>query len=132
MAFRWRADDGQSLNAGLGSFVIFQGIRTSIAKKPYIFVIFQGGGGAEPLSLLWTRACSCHDGHFENCLVDQAEVVCGINWADQEGEQGVQTPPRPKNHINIVFYQYWSKTPENRSQHSMLGAASSPRKRNAI
>ena len=23
--------------------MIFQGIRTSIAKKPYIFVIFQGG-----------------------------------------------------------------------------------------
>ena len=31
------------------SFVIFQGIRTSIAKKPYIFVIFQGG--LDPLSL---------------------------------------------------------------------------------
>ena len=28
-----------------GSFVIFQGIRTSISKKPYIFVIFRGGGG---------------------------------------------------------------------------------------
>ena len=28
----------------LGSFVIFQGIRISIAKKD-IFVIFQGGGG---------------------------------------------------------------------------------------
>ena len=28
--------------------MIFQGIRTSIAKKPYIFVIFQGGGGVEP------------------------------------------------------------------------------------
>ena len=27
-----------------GTFVIFQGIRTSIAKKPYTFVIFQGGG----------------------------------------------------------------------------------------
>ena len=26
-----------------GSFVIFNGIRTSIAKKPYIFLIFQGG-----------------------------------------------------------------------------------------
>ena len=26
-----------------GSFVIFQGIRTIIAKKPYIFVIFHGG-----------------------------------------------------------------------------------------
>ena len=46
MAFLWRADDGPTLNAGwLGSFVIFQGIQTSIAKKPYIFVIFQGGGG---------------------------------------------------------------------------------------
>ena len=29
----------------LGSFVIFQGIGTIIAKKTYIFVIFQGGGG---------------------------------------------------------------------------------------
>ena len=28
-----------------GSFVIFQGIRISLAKKPYIFVIFQGGSG---------------------------------------------------------------------------------------
>ena len=25
--------------------MIFQGIRTSIAKKPYIFVIFYGGSG---------------------------------------------------------------------------------------
>ena len=38
MAFRWRADDGSTLNAGL----ILQGIRISIAKKSYIFVIFQG------------------------------------------------------------------------------------------
>ena len=29
----------------LGSFVIFQVIRTSIAKKPYIFVNFLGGSG---------------------------------------------------------------------------------------
>ena len=41
MAFRWRADDGQKLNAGL----VFQGFWTNIAKKPYIFVIFQGGSG---------------------------------------------------------------------------------------
>ena len=32
----------QHLVAWLGSFVIFQGIRTSSAKKPYIFAIFQG------------------------------------------------------------------------------------------
>ena len=47
MAFRWRANDGQTLNYGFCSFVNFQGILTGIAKKPYIFVIFQG---ADPLS----------------------------------------------------------------------------------
>ena len=47
MAFRWRVDDGLKIECWLGSFVIFQGIRTSIAKIPYIFVIFQGGGGSE-------------------------------------------------------------------------------------
>ena len=44
MAFRWRADNGPTLNAGL----ILQGICTSIAKKPYSFVSFQGG--PDPLS----------------------------------------------------------------------------------
>ena len=46
MAFRWSADDGQTLNAGLVA-AIFQEIRTCIARKPYIFVIFQGGGGPD-------------------------------------------------------------------------------------
>ena len=41
MAFRWRADDGPALNAGL----VLQVIMTNFAWKPYIFVIFQGGGG---------------------------------------------------------------------------------------
>ena len=36
-----------TLNAGLVA-VIFQGIRTSIAKEPYIFVIFQGGPKPAP------------------------------------------------------------------------------------
>ena len=45
VAFRWRAYDGPTLNAGL----VLQGIRTSIAKKPYIFVIFQCvGRGPDP------------------------------------------------------------------------------------
>ena len=34
----------------LGIFLIFQGIGTSIAKKPYIFVIFQGGPDPGPPS----------------------------------------------------------------------------------
>ena len=41
MTFRWWAGNGLSLNAGLAA-LCFYGIRTSIAKKPYIFVIFQG------------------------------------------------------------------------------------------
>ena len=37
MAFRWWADNGPTLNAGwLGSFLIFQGIRTRITNYPYI------------------------------------------------------------------------------------------------
>ena len=39
------------------SFVIFQGIRTSIATKPYIFVNFQGGGGPDP----YPSSGSAHD-----------------------------------------------------------------------
>ena len=47
-----RAEDPYNTKSGhhrptsdcwLGSFVIFQEIQTSIAKKSYIFVIFQGG-----------------------------------------------------------------------------------------
>ena len=30
--------------------MVLQGIRASIAKKPYTFVIFQGGGSPDPLS----------------------------------------------------------------------------------
>ena len=44
IAFRLRAGGGPTLNASL----VFQGIPTSIAKKPYIFVIFQGGGSGPP------------------------------------------------------------------------------------
>ena len=41
MAFRWQAKDGPTMNAGLVALCFFQAIRTSIAKKPFIFVIFQ-------------------------------------------------------------------------------------------
>ena len=49
------ADDDPTLNAGL----IFQGILTSIAKKPYNFVIFHGGWGLDALSPppLWIPIC---------------------------------------------------------------------------
>ena len=44
--FRWR-----NIECWLWGIVLFQGIRTSIATKSYIFVIFQGGGvGPDTLS----------------------------------------------------------------------------------
>ena len=51
MAIRWPADDGPTLNAGLVT-AIFQGIRTCIARKHYIFFYFSGGGGLDPLTPL--------------------------------------------------------------------------------
>ena len=58
MAFRLRADDGPTLNAGLVALLFFQGIWTSIAKKPYIFVIFQRGGCPDPMSPLLICPCT--------------------------------------------------------------------------
>ena len=47
MAFRWRADDGPTLNAGMVALRYFRG-GGSIAKKPYGFVMFRGGGSGPP------------------------------------------------------------------------------------
>ena len=45
MAFRWRADDDLTMNAGL------------VAKKPYILLFFRGGSGL-PVTPLWIRPCT--------------------------------------------------------------------------
>ena len=37
-----------TIECWLGSFVIFQGIRTRLAKKPYSFEIIHGGGLLDP------------------------------------------------------------------------------------
>ena len=42
--FQW-----SNIECWLGSIVVFKGIQTSIAKEPYIFVIFQGGGSGPPV-----------------------------------------------------------------------------------
>ena len=43
MAYRWRADDGPTLNDGMFFFlVIIQGIRTSIAGMFFFLVVIQG------------------------------------------------------------------------------------------
>ena len=53
LACRW----WPHIECWLGSFVIFQRIRINIAKKSYIFVIFQGGFGPTVPSILWIRPC---------------------------------------------------------------------------
>ena len=78
MAFRWRTDDGPTLNAD-------KGIRTSINKEPYIFVIFQGKGVRTPCPPLNPHMNSSGEryslieflasmGHSSIC-----KLVCAIN-----------------------------------------------------
>ena len=56
--------------------VIFQGILTSIAKKPYIFVIFQAG--PDPLSPppSWIRTCR------------SLPLLISLELSEQEHEDG--------------------------------------------
>ena len=56
--------------------MIFQGIRTSIAKKAYIYVIFRGGGGG-PDSL--PPSGSAHDLNFERTHCTTRVVLTRIN-----------------------------------------------------
>ena len=49
-----------NIECWLGSFVSFQGIRTSIGKKPYMFFLFFRGEGSDPLSPLWVRPCCAY------------------------------------------------------------------------
>ena len=71
-AFRWCADAGPTLNAGLVA-AFFQGIQTCIARKPYIFVIFQGG--PDPLTPLWIRAHAIYKAVVQ-CLHDNLKFTC--------------------------------------------------------
>ena len=47
MAFRWRADDGPTLNAGLVALWFYRGSGPVLLRNP-IFIFFQGG--PDPLS----------------------------------------------------------------------------------
>ena len=54
LAFLWRADDGPTLNAGLAALWFWRGSGPVLLKKPYIFVICQGGVRT-PCPHLWIR-----------------------------------------------------------------------------
>ena len=55
LTFHWWADDCPTLNAGFVAKWFFQGIRTSVANKPYIFVIFQSRSRTPAPTPLHTR-----------------------------------------------------------------------------
>ena len=60
MVFRWRADDGPTMNAGLVVMCFFHGIRTSIA-------MIRGGGGPDHLPpSLDPYMCVCRIDPLEN------------------------------------------------------------------
>ena len=71
MAFGWRADDGRILNAGLVA-AILQGIQTCIARKSYIFVIFQGGEPGPPVppfgSVHWQNGLQQEIAYIKTCI----------------------------------------------------------------
>ena len=48
MAFRWRADDGPALNAGLVTLWFFRGSRPILLENPILFCDFQGRGLPDP------------------------------------------------------------------------------------
>ena len=81
-----------NIECRLGSFVIFQGIRTSIAKKPYMNVIFQGcavgsgtpattpppPSGSAPVCVLHQLMRFCYLSH---CRVAKSQASCPIGQA---------------------------------------------------
>ena len=51
MAFRWHADDGPTLNAGLLALCFFRGSGPVLLTNPIFFLwFFRGGGDPDPLS----------------------------------------------------------------------------------
>ena len=60
--------------------MIVQGIQTIIAKKPYIFVIFQRGGGPYPLSPF---SGSAHD-HAGVCSLNYGSVTASIQCLEED------------------------------------------------
>ena len=58
MAFRWRAEDGPTLDGGLAALIFFRGSGPILLKNPTFLQFFKGGGGANPLCPLWIRPCN--------------------------------------------------------------------------
>ena len=49
MAFRWRADDGSTLNDGSVALRIFRGSGPELLRNPIFLCFFRGGGPGPPV-----------------------------------------------------------------------------------
>ena len=68
MAFRWRADNGPPLNAGLVAFAIFIGSGSILLGSPILLCFFRRGPDPLPPPLLWIRPCNCRKyTKYETC-----------------------------------------------------------------
>ena len=72
MPLKWRFAGMATLNAGFVACV-FQEIQTSNTRKPYIFVIFRGGGGIR--TPCPPPSGSAHE-HIERDFCSDARLVC--------------------------------------------------------
>ena len=76
--FQWQFTGGPDGGPIFNASLVFQGIRTSIPKKPYIFVNFHGGGGGlDPLSKCcfnFTLLILCNDVKMSNDPLDGSMV----------------------------------------------------------
>ena len=86
--------------------MIFKGIQTSIAKKPYIFVIFQGGRGLDPLSPPLDLRMLCEIGEVVQKLVCENTSKQNFYMALQD-RSGVLYLPigRQSTHVHLQRYQ---------------------------
>ena len=72
-----------NIECWLGSFVIFQGIRTSIAKKPYIFCDFsEGVTTLDPHMCIHRLICASDIGRQQNGV---------FSWRDEDNLHAVTT-----------------------------------------
>ena len=72
--------------------MIFQGIRTSIAKEPYIFVIFQRErvGATETLLPSWSAPGHAHADNEGSNEMDKRVEKYKSSWADALNDRSYQ------------------------------------------
>ena len=95
----------------LGSFVVFQGILTSVAKEPYIFLIFPGGSGppVPPLdlhmghSIILVNIVTRSDGFYTFLSIQWIHI-----WASMRENLSLGGADQPaQSDQRLLLFAYW-------------------------